>query len=82
MAEPESRVLDRGIVEQYAALFDPGTARPYLIADAAHLSALRTAAYILLSLRHPAVGIDIALLEQAARTAEQAELGSLPRVFG
>lgn len=33
-------------------LFDPGTARPYLMADAGYLSALRTAAYTLLSLRH------------------------------
>ena len=42
--------LDRagGIV----MLFDPGTARPCLLADAGYLSALRTAAYSLLSLRH------------------------------
>ncbi len=33
-------------------LFDPGTARPCLMADAGHLSALRTAAYTLVSLRH------------------------------
>lgn len=33
-------------------LFDPETARPYLMADAGYLSALRTAAYTLLSLRH------------------------------
>jgi ornithine cyclodeaminase/alanine dehydrogenase-like protein (mu-crystallin family) len=33
-------------------LFDPCTARPYLMADAGYLSALRTAAYTLLSLRH------------------------------
>lgn len=33
-------------------LFDPGTARPYLMADAGYLSALRTSAYTLLSLRH------------------------------
>jgi ornithine cyclodeaminase/alanine dehydrogenase-like protein (mu-crystallin family) len=33
-------------------LFDPDTARPYLMADAGYLSALRTAAYTLLSLRH------------------------------
>jgi N-[(2S)-2-amino-2-carboxyethyl]-L-glutamate dehydrogenase len=33
-------------------LFDPETARPRLIADAACLSALRTAAYTLVSLRH------------------------------
>jgi ornithine cyclodeaminase len=42
--------LDRagGIV----MLFDPETARPRLLADAGYLSALRTAAYSLLSLRH------------------------------
>lgn len=33
-------------------LFDPDTARPSLMADAGYLSALRTAAYSLLSLRH------------------------------
>jgi N-[(2S)-2-amino-2-carboxyethyl]-L-glutamate dehydrogenase len=33
-------------------LFDSGTARPYLMADAGYLSALRTAAYTLLSVRH------------------------------
>jgi ornithine cyclodeaminase/alanine dehydrogenase-like protein (mu-crystallin family) len=33
-------------------LFDPGTTRPYLMADAGYLSALRTAAYTMLSLRH------------------------------
>jgi N-[(2S)-2-amino-2-carboxyethyl]-L-glutamate dehydrogenase len=33
-------------------LFDPETARPCLMADAGYLSALRTAAYTLVSLRH------------------------------
>jgi N-[(2S)-2-amino-2-carboxyethyl]-L-glutamate dehydrogenase len=35
-----------------AMLFDPETARPCLLADAAYLSALRTAAYTLVSLRY------------------------------
>jgi N-[(2S)-2-amino-2-carboxyethyl]-L-glutamate dehydrogenase len=57
-------------------LFDPGTARPYLMADAGYLSALRTAAYTLLSVRHlgPQARESISLIGCGALAREHLRL--------
>jgi ornithine cyclodeaminase len=57
-------------------LFDASTARPYLMADAGYLSALRTAAYTLLSVRHlgPEARESISLIGCGALAREHLRL--------
>ncbi|MCA6095627.1 ornithine cyclodeaminase family protein [Streptomyces sp. SCA3-4] len=62
-------------------LFDPETARPVVLAEAAYLSALRTAAYTMSSLRHlgPPAFDEVTLIGCGAQARTHAEL--LARYF-
>ncbi|MFB6888199.1 hypothetical protein ACFCX4_02655 [Kitasatospora sp. NPDC056327] len=62
-------------------LFDPETARPVVLAEAAYLSALRTAAYTMSSLRHlgPPEFAEVTLIGCGAQARSHAEL--LARYF-